>query len=143
MTTLSTIKTKAVGGLRDKFIGFNDRGIVYYSDGLMATGYTTPSACCINCGAKAKGEKARKWQFGHVGCPKPNGDYLRNDFTTNDLKDFLLSEIDRVVEVVMEEIKKMKEEELSMKPADDLERTAEWYKVTALDDLLQKLKEVG
>ena len=70
-----------------KFIGFNDRGIVYYSDGLAVTGYTTPMATCRNCGATAKGEKAKEWQFGHINCPKPNGYFLRNDFTVQDLID--------------------------------------------------------
>src|SRR3989304_4037330 len=44
-------------------------------------------ATCRNCGATAKGEKAKEWQFGHINCPKPNGYFLRNDFTVQDLID--------------------------------------------------------
>jgi hypothetical protein len=115
MTNFPSIDTKRE--LLGKFIGFNDRGIVYYSDGLAVTGYTTPTATCRNCGATAKGEKAKEWQFGHINCPKPNGYFLRNDFTAQDLIDAfsqvrtqaIEEERKRVVEEIREKIKELKE----------------------------------
>lgn len=96
--------------LSERFVGFNDRGIVYYSDGLAVTGYRTPTAVCRNCGAEAKGEEAKKWQFGHVGCPKPNGEFLRNDFEAKDLKEFiertLSSQLQQQKERIVKEIEK-------------------------------------
>ena len=104
MTTPDVIKAEAVKRMRDKLIGFNGRGVVYYYDGLAITGNMIPNAICKNCGASVEGEKAKEWRFGHIGCPKPNGEYLRNDFTANDLRDFLFSEIDLAVAVVVEEV---------------------------------------
>lgn len=80
-----SIREEIIKKFRDKFIGFNDRGIVYYSDGLAVTNFSTPTATCRNCGASVNGKEAKEWQFGHIGCPKPNGYYLKNDFAAEDL----------------------------------------------------------
>ena len=81
MTTSQIIKQ-----MEKELFGYNDRGIVSYSDGLAISGYMTPHAICNNCGFSAKGEEAKEMMFGHKGCPKPNGKFIRNDVTVEKLE---------------------------------------------------------
>lgn len=77
--------------IEDMLIGFNDRGIVhyventYYGKGLKSP---PPYAKCDNCGFEAKGKKAEDMMFGHKNCPKPNGYYIKQNFTVEDWQKF-------------------------------------------------------
>ena len=87
------MKTKLIQKIKEefnrKFTGFNDRGIVEYSDGMAITHFATPIATCLNCGQTAKGENAKKWMFGHIGCKKPNGLFLLNSLKYEELWNFI------------------------------------------------------
>lgn len=73
-----------------EIFGFNNRGMVDYISGITPTGYHSASAICKNCGAKAKDTKeADKWQFGHPNCPKPNGEYIKNNITAKRLREII------------------------------------------------------
>jgi hypothetical protein len=67
----------------EKLTDYNDRGIVSYWEEMKY-------AKCENCGLIINGKKAKEMQFGHIGCPKPNGYYIRQDLTVEDLKKYLL-----------------------------------------------------
>lgn len=59
------------------------------------------------------------------------------------LVSYISSLLTKAVEGERERIKvaveRMKSDELSVKPSDDLEKTAEWYKISALDQILELL----
>jgi ribosomal protein L40E len=92
-----------------RFIGIDNKGFVSFKIGLSAAHTVTQKAVCLNCGARASGEKAEEWRLGHVGCPKSKGYYLRNGFTADDLIEFIHSEIRRAVKEVSNTVLKEKE----------------------------------
>lgn len=96
--------------MEKELFGYNDRGIVSYSDGLAISGYMTPHAICNNCGFSAKGEEAKEMMFGHKGCPKPNGKFIRNDVTVEKLE----KSIRTLLESFGEEIINKLEEEINV-----------------------------
>jgi len=71
--------------LIESLIGFNDRGIVEYSEGQAGLGFLIHGewgGVCKSCGKKFQGKKEIETiRFGHVDCPSPDGKYLRNDIT--------------------------------------------------------------
>lgn len=96
-----------------KIIGINNRGIVEFSD---HPDDKYKFAVCLNCGAKVEGKESKKWMFGHIGCPKPNGEYIKNDLTPKKLKAFMLE----LVKAVGEELIGEDEEHMTKEEADEV-----------------------
>ncbi len=88
-----------------ELIGYNDRGIVI-ANICKPSKYSI--ARCENCGAVIKGTKAIKWQFGHIGCPKPNGEYIKNDLTPKKLKEWHKQHDKALLSKLIEEVEGMK-----------------------------------
>jgi hypothetical protein len=84
----------------ENIIGFNDRGIVEYNEDNRGLGYLMHGVwkgVCNSCGKKFKGkEEIESIRFGHVGCPKPDGKYIKNDATPEKIESALTSAIEEV-----------------------------------------------
>lgn len=102
----------------EKFLGNNTRGIVTFEEGLGGVNYH--KAICNNCGKTFKGNEADKMIFGHIGCPKPNGQYIKNDTSPEKLKSFLQSAIVEARKDERERIGKLLEPVI-----DDLSKTGD------------------
>ena len=79
-----------------ELIGYNNRGIVELRENEFAR--------CKNCGATRKGKKANDWMFGHPNCPKPDGEYIKNDVTPEKLRRIISNIISLVKQKVIEDV---------------------------------------
>lgn len=86
MTKTTTNKDWEERAREEEIIGFNDRGIVELH---AASGY------CRNCGEEFDSQHLSDLVFGHVGCPKPQGEYIPNNLTPKKLKDFIATELQK------------------------------------------------
>ena len=78
---------KIIKGWEKKLFGYNNRGIVTFSEGCGLV--KEQFAVCHNCGQSVRGKKAKDWMFGHIECPKPNGEYLKNDVTPKKIRNVI------------------------------------------------------
>lgn len=134
MTEEQTLPTH----IEKEIFGFNDRGIVSYYEPMFK--HELDRASCNNCGEEIKGEEAKTWKFGHVGCPKPNGEYLRTDITPEKLRkvisDLLLLERQKCLAEVREKVPTLK----VMYQMEDGKEKPVWVNKEELDDLLKSLE---
>jgi len=94
--------TSPIPQWQKELFGFNERGIVEYTEHLQF-------AKCINCGAQIQGKEAKDWMFGHIGCPKPNGEFLRNNVTPEKIRNVIKQELSTLLDRVEDLIKEYDE----------------------------------
>lgn len=95
-------------------------------------------------------KKEFKDKFAITATPSNNEDYIKAFLLEKFWKEEILNEIAdwwlsrtlplSTLEELEKAVEQLKKDELSAKPADDLEKTAEWYKIQGLDDVLSIIK---
>jgi hypothetical protein len=86
----------ALEKIEKELIGYNDRGIVeYWEDRQYAK--------CTNCGEEVKGKASKDWMFGHKGCKKPIGYFVRNDITVEKIRKSIVLLLESLKESVIGE----------------------------------------